>query len=629
MDNICSLCLLTEFTFALNRTYLISTLLGVALQVVSANTTLLAQSDTIEIAFLSDVHLQDVYADLHSEDFKGVFNPKTGKFATIRTMKSQINSTRLFNENYFAFISALEDLKKRGIQLVVLPGDFTDDGQPMNVLAVKKILDQYASESGMRFFLTTGNHDPVKPFGGIGGKSDFLASDGSNQAIAGSATFFASSQVALSDQINYWGYPEITESMRDYGFFPSEKDLFWAHPFQDLDYDKYQFDLEKSSSQLENRVYPVGDSGFFLPDASYVVEPVEGIWLLALDGNVYTPTEGDSKESWKGNSIGFNQAAVSKKHQVDWIKKVTDEAKRLNKTLISFSHYPLVEFHDGASEEMKLLFGQNKFQLERVPTLATSKLYSEAGIKLHFAGHMHINDTGLYPNVTNPTMYNIQVPSLAAFPPAYKTVKIANQSQFEIETVSLLDVDHMNEFFDLYRMEHRWLLGNETSGIWDSTILNSKNYFDYTRNHLLELTKSRFIPADWPEDLALLLQFTSKEDLLNWSKMTGKEGGLFLNKRLGELKKIQATTTENQHIIEDFYLLKNGDEIGKRLIPADRIGFYNELLASVSQRQKSSKDTIDGDLTQFFSIFQKLFDSLPSDHFRIDLRDNTIERIIE
>src|SRR5690606_18970000 len=157
--------------------------LGNALQLLCSHS-VLAQTEGTQLAFLSDIHLQDVYAELDSEEFKGVFNPTSGKFATIRTMKSQLNSTRLFNENYFAFISALEDLKKRGIPLVVLPGDFTDDGQPMNVTALKKILDQYATDCGMCFFLTTGNHDPVKPFGGLAGKRDFLGADGAEQAIA-------------------------------------------------------------------------------------------------------------------------------------------------------------------------------------------------------------------------------------------------------------------------------------------------------------------------------------------------------------------------------------------------------------------------------------------------------------
>lgn len=97
-----------------------------------------------KVAFLADIHLQDVYGDFQSVDFQGVINPKNGKFSTIRTMESQLNSTRLFNENYFALLAALEDVRKRGIKLVALPGDYTDDGQPMNILALKKILQEYS-----------------------------------------------------------------------------------------------------------------------------------------------------------------------------------------------------------------------------------------------------------------------------------------------------------------------------------------------------------------------------------------------------------------------------------------------------------------------------------------------------
>ncbi|WP_339870002.1 metallophosphoesterase [uncultured Algoriphagus sp.] len=610
----------------MNKKYLLPSILGAAMQLIGANTPLVAQgSAEIEIAFLSDIHLQDVYADLQSPDFNGILNPKTGKYATIRTMKSQLNSTRLFNENYFAFISALEDLQKKGIQLVVLPGDFTDDGQPMNVIALQKILEHYSSKFGMRFFLTTGNHDTVKPYGGIAGKSDFLGKDGGEQAIAGDRKLFPSLQVALSDQINFWGYPEVTAVLSNFGFFPDEKDLFWAHPFQELDYENYSFEQAMASANLEQRMYPLSDSGLFLPDASYVVEPIEGIWLLALDGNVFTRSGNDLKEGWKGSSVGFNEASISKKHQLDWIKKVAAEAEKRGKTLISFSHYPLVEFHDGASEEMKSLFGPRKFQLERVPTNETSELYATAGIHIHFAGHMHINDTGVYQDQsTTHTMYNIQVPSLAAFPPAYKTAKISKKDNFEIETIPLSDVDHMNEFFDLYRMEHRWLLEKQDPGIWDTTILASKNYLEYTRNHLIELTKSRFIPSDWPKELVSLLTAMSSDALIDWSKMKPEEGNIFLQEQL------KAAPTSDIHapkIIEDFYLVKNGDEIGRKLIPETRISKYETLFTGVAKMKQSSEPNLNTELIKFLDIFSKLYYSLPSDHFLIDLEENTIERI--
>ena len=607
----------------MKRKHLLPAILGIALHLI-CSPSVLAQTEATQLAFLSDIHLQDVYAELDSEEFRGVFNPTSGKFATIRTMKSQLNSTRLFNENYFAFISALEDLKGRGIQLVVLPGDFTDDGQPMNVMALKKILDQYTTDSGMRFFLTTGNHDPVKPYGGLAGKRDFLGVDGSEQSVAGSQDVFPSMKVATSDQINYWGYAEITKTLGDFGFFPHEKDLFWAHPFQPLEVDNYNLSKAQSSSALENRVYATGDSGLFLPDASYVVEPVEGIWLLALDGNVYTY----SGEDWNGSSIGFNQAALHKKHQLDWIEKVVAEAEKRGKTLISFSHYPLVEFHDGASEDMKSLFGAQKFQLARVPSPETTGLYAKAGIRIHFAGHMHINDTGIHQDqATTHTLYNIQVPSLAAFPPAYKTLKTISNSQVEVETVSLTEVDHMDEFFDLYRMEHRWLLEKQDPNIWDSTILNSKDYLEYTRNHLLELTKSRFIPSDWPEDLALLLQSFTKEELKHWARMDQNEGEFFLTEKTKKLKANIDKAISSSTIIDDFYLLKNGDELGKKLIPADRLNFYEEIIPLVSHKTANQDPSLNRDLILFFGIFERLFHSHPSDHFYIDLKNNILKRI--
>ena len=98
----------------------------------------------LRITFLSDVHMHDVYGEFQDNDYKGVQNPKNGQFATIRTMEAQLHSTRLFNENYFAFLAALDEVVKRGIKYVVLPGDFSDDGQPFNVRCLKQILDRYS-----------------------------------------------------------------------------------------------------------------------------------------------------------------------------------------------------------------------------------------------------------------------------------------------------------------------------------------------------------------------------------------------------------------------------------------------------------------------------------------------------
>ncbi|WP_449400151.1 metallophosphoesterase [Chryseobacterium wanjuense] len=120
-----------------------------------------AQEKSVQIAFLSDVHFQDLYGSFSDHDFKGIINPKTGKPTILRTMDSQLHSTRIFNENYFAFLKALDDIAAKGIKIVAMPGDFSDDGQAYNIRGLHKILEKYHKKYGIDFYITTGNHDPV------------------------------------------------------------------------------------------------------------------------------------------------------------------------------------------------------------------------------------------------------------------------------------------------------------------------------------------------------------------------------------------------------------------------------------------------------------------------------------
>ena len=52
---------------------------------------------------------------------------------------------------------------------------------------------------------------------------------------------------------------------------------------------------------------------------------------------------------------------------LDWVRKVCREAKKRDKILITFSHFPMVEFYDDASPEIRKLFGDDKMELHRVP----------------------------------------------------------------------------------------------------------------------------------------------------------------------------------------------------------------------------------------------------------------------
>ena len=579
------------------------------------------------IAFLSDIHLQEVYADLNSAKFKGVPHPTTGKLATIRTMGSQLNSTRLFNENYFALLAALEELAKKKVKLVVLPGDFTDDGQPMNVLALQKILQGYAEKYDMRFFITTGNHDPVAPYGGPGGKTDFLGTQGQNQAIASDATVFPALDAAISDQIYHWGYAEICEALADFGFFPAKKDLFWTHPFEAFNYDSYTWANAKSGASLDKRTYLLPGTQLQVPDASYLVEPVEGIWLLALDGNTYSPgpnTSNPTPEDWSGSSVGVNLSSKVKSYQLAWIEKIAAEAKKRGKRLISFSHYPLVDFHNGASEEMKDLFGKGKFQLSRVPETAVSEAYAQTGLQVHFAGHMHINQTSAHKTQTGEQLINIQVPSLAAFPPAYKILEEKQLGQLHIQTEILEEVNRMDEFFELYNMEHRWLTTANPKALWNKEILKAPDFLAYTQFHLRELIRLRFINSDWPEDLGLLVNALDVTSLQQWAALPTEKKEAYLNQLLLDQQALPADAFKMGSLMEDFYLIKNGGDLGKTLIPQERLNVYSQVFA-LTKAEDTKSNPRSSQLANFLGIFSSLIQSLPSDDFVIDLHSLEIK----
>lgn len=107
--------------------------------------------DIPAVAFMPDIHFHDVYADFNDGSFKGLPNSRSKDHATIRTMQAQLHSTRLFNENYFALLAALDDAAARGIKFIALPGDFSDDGQQVHLRGLQKILKHYQQKYDMRF----------------------------------------------------------------------------------------------------------------------------------------------------------------------------------------------------------------------------------------------------------------------------------------------------------------------------------------------------------------------------------------------------------------------------------------------------------------------------------------------
>jgi 3',5'-cyclic AMP phosphodiesterase CpdA len=610
----------------------------------------------VQVAFLSDVHLQDLFGKFSDTDYRGVLNPKTGKYTLVRTMASQLHSTRIFNENYFAFIAALDDIAKRKIKFVALPGDYTDDGQPIHVRGLEKILDEYQKKYGIEFFITTGNHDPVGPFAQESGKEDFLGTEGKSQPIYSKEGLYKPNlefeqPVVITADIAKMGYLGITDNLKNFGFYPNKKYKFWSTPFASYNSQDYTYEKAQQAALLSNRVYNVAP-GYEVPDVSYVVEPIEGLWLMAIDGNVYIPKKNatsDPKDSKKYSeaSTGYNNVLSNKKHLIKWVEEISLEAKKQGKTLVAFSHFPMIDFNDDASAEIKELLGANKWQLNRVPVEEVAQTFADAGLKIHFGGHMHINDTGIRTSPQGNTLVNIQTPSLAAYIPAYKLLTIKKDNLIDIQTITIDKVKRYDELFDLYKTEYQFLESKQTKDIWNIDILKTKNYHDFTDFHLNELVRLRFLSDDWPVAFKNFILNVSGEDLLVLANTRAdKDFDVILKNKesyktewkTAEQKAIKILAENNlktadfrkwngYDLLVDFYRFRSADELALRDVGEKRVQQYKVLYKLFVENNKESKEPLKNQMRLFFSIFSKFMHEVPADHFTVDLKNGEVKEV--
>lgn len=537
---------------------------------------LLGNAQTL-IAFISDAHIQDM--DGHAE--------------RVRSMEVQVQSTRLFNENYYALLAALDDVARRNIRWVVLPGDLTDNGQFFNQQKIKNILHSYTQRKGMRFFVTTGNHDPALPLGLMQKNAHFLAADGS--------------RVTREDSCA--GYVSQMECYADFGFFPRKDDCYWESPFTSYTYDKYSYEDACRESVLSKRTYTLCDS-LTATDASYLVEPVDGLWLLAIDGGVYLPKEmKDGKWSYQGSSAGYNLVLKHKPFLLPWVRKVVEEAQKRHKTLVAFSHYPLVDFNDGVSEHVRRIWGDRRFDLHRVPEAEVSEAFLQAGLRLHFAGHMHVNDTGIWEGKDGKHLYNIQVPSIATYVPAYKILTIESDEVFRVETVALDTVPGFDSLFPLYRAEYQSDSLKGHSPVWNKEIFSARTYGEFCDYQFRDLVRLRFIPRDLPESWRACLDFT---------------GARMLEAMSGEDKSDDADWTDwcMKDLVLDLYRLRYAERLALEDIPRTRLAVYRYLFdrARISTFRSAEVEMVKG----LGTLFLAFLNGEPCQNFVIDLKKDTI-----
>ncbi|MBD8894229.1 metallophosphoesterase family protein [Roseibium litorale] len=518
-------------------------------------------------AIISDAHFHDIEADYGFEPLHA-----GGRQLSLRSWSDTRFSTRVFNESHTALQAALDDVKRLGIRHVVLLGDYSDDGQRITLTSLRSLLSQRAERDGIRFYALPGNHDIFGPEGRHQTKQ-FLDKDGQRTVVTSAPRAEAGAKADIADLSGHYccGYPEGLLPMQDFGYFRNSQDLHWETPFGSSD-DPADRQYEAVSEDGLNRQR--------LMDASYLVEPVAGVWLVMIDANVFEPKNGcagrrDAAAFADSSNAGWNGILQHKRFLFDWLVSISQRAAEQGKKVLVFSHYPVIDpFDDQIGAEPRLFTGSNFAKRTPKPEAAQSLI--EAGVDVHFSGHLHVNSQTVVEH-HGKMLTNIAVPSLVAYPPAFKVVRLeANGIVVEDVVFDGLPMDQ--SILDAYGLEC------DMAGDARVPALEARQYGGFLIEHVGELCEHRYLPREWPEDAAAAARTHSLAGIC------GMAGFLDYGPDAAQIPMML--------VVRDWYLLRASGNLAFGAVPGDRLKLYETIAAALVAEERCEK-TVPG----FFRLF--------------------------
>lgn len=153
---------------------------------------------------------------------------------------------------------------------------------------------------------------------------------------------------------------------------------------------------------------------------SYLVQPVEGMWIIAIDASTYEEygPEGDVAD-------GRLKPAT-----LTWVLAKLAQAKAQNITVLGMMHHNLVEHYAGQS------YLDPGYVVEDWQNVANELV--DAGLNLIFTGHYHANDVTAYTH-NGKTLYDVETGSLVSPVSPFRLVTMKNK-RLEIRTENVRSI---------------------------------------------------------------------------------------------------------------------------------------------------------------------------------------------
>ncbi|PKQ19867.1 MAG: hypothetical protein CVT66_08045 [Actinobacteria bacterium HGW-Actinobacteria-6] len=252
---------------------------------------------------------------------------------------------------------AIDDILASGVEFVLIPGDLTKDGEVVNHDDVATALSRL-SDAGVQTYVVPGNHDANNP--------EAFEFDGDRKIPVAAVT-----QTEFPELYNDFGYGDAI--LRDEG------------------------------------------------TSRYVAEPVDGLWLLALDSTRSEENEPGGEEVTAG---AFTQ------EQVAWIEQVLKDAQAQNKSVICMMHHGVVEHWKG---QAKL---HPEYLVADYPYVG--ELLASYGVRLVFTGHYHAQDVARADYGDSGFIYDIETGSLATAPCPVRYCDLGGQ-KLAIDSAMIVD----------------------------------------------------------------------------------------------------------------------------------------------------------------------------------------------
>ena len=259
---------------------------------------------------------------------------------------------------------------------------------------------------------------------------------------------------------------------------------------------------------------------------SYVSEPVEGLWVLALDSCL-----------WKENKPDHEPITDGKfSHQtLEWIESQLILAKQKKKAVIVLMHHGIVE-HYPANEKY---YGEYVIDESE----SVSKLFAIYGVRLVFTGHFHAQDI-TKKEFKDSFVFDIETGSLITAPCPYRIIQFSKGHVASIKSKFIDSIPSQDNFSD-YAYKY----------VFDGTITMANTKLDKYRvskeqqplitsqiskaycSHLLGDEKTPDMAIN-TEGFGLWLKFIAwmQKDLINgwWTDFPPKDNQLSIDLDTGE-----------------------------------------------------------------------------------------------